>query len=354
MASADPVPMDTTSKAEVEVAPAGAAEEEMRTEMRKKMAVATVDMSSTDAKEQFNRSLQETGFAVLVNHGIKRTDIDGLYDEWKAFMVDLDAKRRAAFDACKAAGEEDEETCQKAGWAAISDYLRNKTRFDGYFPMDLAETAAQAKVRDIKHYYHLYFPDGRYPEAVSSAARDIFEQMWELGLKLMKWIDEGISSATWEKLKKQDMASLVDTCSKEQTLFRILHYPTYDDSKQEPGAVRAAAHEDINHITLLPVGSSKGLQLYGKEEQKWFDVPFEKESIIINIGDMLQELTDFQFKSTTHRVIKVAGEPEGQDRMSSPMFIHAKPSCFLSDRVGTASQYLNHRLTQLDVNNKGN
>uniref|UniRef100_A0A7S1W8B6 Fe2OG dioxygenase domain-containing protein n=1 Tax=Alexandrium catenella TaxID=2925 RepID=A0A7S1W8B6_ALECA len=354
MEDASKAPAAAEGKAEKKEVAAQGAEEERRTEMRKKMAVATVDMSQPDAREQFNRSLQETGFAVLVNHGIKRADIDGLYDEWKAFMVGLDAKRREAFEACKAAGEEDEEKCQKAGWAAISDYLRNKTRFDGYFPMDLAETAAQAKVRDIKHYYHLYFPDGRYPEAVSSAAREIFEQLWELGLKLMKWIDDGINEATWGKLRKQDMASLVDTCSKEQTLFRILHYPSYDDSHQEPGAVRAAAHEDINHITLLPVGSSKGLQLYGKEEQKWFDVPFEKESIIINIGDMLQELTDFHFKSTTHRVIKMAGEPEGQDRMSSPMFIHAKPSCFLSERVGAASQYLCQRLTQLDANNKGN
>jgi len=330
------------------------AEEEMRAEMRRKMCVATVDMSQPDAKEQFNRSLQETGFAVLVNHGIKRTDIEGLYDEWRTFMTGLDAKRRAALEACRAAGEEDEEACQKAGWAAISDFLRNKTRFDGYFPMDLAETAAQAKVRDIKHYYHLYFPDGRYPEAVSGAAREVFEQLWDLGLRLMEWIDVGISEATWGKLKQQGMTSLVDTCSKENTLFRMLHYPAYDGSKQEPGAVRAAAHEDINHITLLPVGSSRGLQLYGKEEQRWFDVPFEKESIIINIGDMLQELTDFQFKSTTHRVVKVAGEPEGQDRMSSPMFIHAKPTCFLSDRVGTAREYLMHRLQQLDANNKGN
>mmetsp|Transcript_66400 Transcript_66400/g.197599 ORF Transcript_66400/g.197599 Transcript_66400/m.197599 type:complete len:350 (-) Transcript_66400:64-1113(-) len=344
---------DATMKTEQAVAPSGG-EEAIRVEMRKKMAVATVDMSQPDAKEKFNRSLQETGFAVLVNHGIKRTQIDDMYDEWKAFMLGLDAKRRKAVEACKAGGETDEEACQKAGWAEISDFLRNKTRFDGYFPMDLAETAANAKVRDIKHYYHLYFPDGRYPDSVSGAAREMFEQMWELGLKLMKWIDDGLSEAAWEKLRKQGMTSLVDTCSKEQTLFRILHYPAYGDGQHEPGAVRAAAHEDINHITLLPVGSSRGLQLYGKEEQKWFDVPFEKESIIINIGDMLQELTDFHFKSTTHRVIKVEGEPEGQDRMSSPVFIHAKPSCFLSDRVGTAHDYLMQRLAQLEQNNKGN
>merc|ERR1711972_1046862 len=140
--------------------------------------------------------------------------------------------------------------------------------------------------------------------------------------------------------------------SKPRTMLRMLHYPAYESHMVEAGAIRAAAHEDINYITLLPVGSSRGLQLYSREAEQWYDVPFEPESIIINIGDMLQELTDFHYVSTTHRVIKSDEEPEGMDRMSSPVFIHAKADCVLSDRVGTAEQYLTQRLSELAKNDK--
>ena len=61
-------------------------------------------------------------------------------------------------------------------------------------------------------------------------------------------------SKTKQKLRDQNMTSLADTIDADQTLLRILHYPSYDDAAVEPGSVRAAAHEDINHIPLLPVG----------------------------------------------------------------------------------------------------
>eukprot|EP00931_Biecheleriopsis_adriatica_P089342 TRINITY_DN63496_c0_g1_i1.p1 TRINITY_DN63496_c0_g1~~TRINITY_DN63496_c0_g1_i1.p1 ORF type:complete len:351 (-),score=102.32 TRINITY_DN63496_c0_g1_i1:42-1049(-) len=316
-----------------ETAPAGD-EQQRREEMRRKMQVATVDMSTAGAKESFNRSLQETGFAVLVNHGVDRKLIDGVYDEWRKFMLTL------------------KERNEKDGREGIKEYLRSTDVFDGYFPPDLAETAKGAQVKDIKHYYHLYFPHGRYPKEVGDDARKMFDLLYDLGLKLCEWIDEGLDECTKKKLADQGMTSLAETVSREMSLFRILHYPAYDDKTAEPGAVRAAAHEDINHITLLPVGSSRGLQLFGKEEQKWFDVPFEPESIIVNIGDMLQALTDGRLISTTHRVIKSAEEDPGMDRMSSPLFIHAKPSVRLSDTVGTAHEYLMQRLTELAKNSK--
>jgi isopenicillin N synthase-like dioxygenase len=313
--------------------PVTADDQKTRDEMRKKMAVATVDMGSAGAKESFNRSLQETGFAVLVNHGVDRKLIEAVYTEWREFMMKLDAKVK-----------------ETGSHESIQDYLRSTDVFDGYFPMDLAETAKGAAVKDIKHYYHLYFPHGRYPKEVCDDARKMFDLLFDLGLKLVGWISEGLPPETKQRLKDQGMESLVETVSREHTLLRILHYPAYDNDTAEPGAVRAAAHEDINHITLLPVGSSKGLQLYGKEEQKWFDVPFEPESIIVNIGDMLQALTDGKFQSTTHRVIKHAEEVPGMDRMSSPVFVHAKPTVFLNSTVGTARDYLKQRLMELAKN----
>jgi len=314
--------------------------------------VATVDMSKENAAEQFNRSLQETGFAVLVNHGIKRQLIEDVYDEFKKFMNGLDAQRLEARAAAARSGETDPSALQAAGHDAIEKYLRNLSQFDGYFPMDLAETAKGATVRDIKHYYQLYFPDGRYPDEVSNQARVMFDQMWDLGVQLISWIDSGLNDAVKAKLAKNGITSLTETISYTRTMLRLLHYPAYESHKVEAGAVRAAAHEDINYITLLPVGSSRGLQLYSREAEQWYDVPFEPESIIINIGDMLQELTDFHYVSTTHRVVKSAEEPDGMDRMSSPVFVHAKANVVLSERVGTAEEYLNQRLGELEKNNK--
>ncbi len=87
--------------------------------------------------------------------------------------------------------------------------------------------------------------------------------------------------------------SLVECMSKEQTLLRVLHYPGAEDltQQQEAGAIRAAPHEDINLITVLPAGSSKGLQVFSNQLGKWFEVPCIRGSIVINIGDMLQEMT---------------------------------------------------------------
>ncbi|MDE5018568.1 isopenicillin N synthase family oxygenase, partial [Francisella tularensis subsp. holarctica] len=83
---------------------------------------------------------------------------------------------------------------------------------------------------------------------------------------------------------------LRDTASYENTLLRILHYPAIPGD-EEPGAVRAAAHEDINLITLLTIASSPGLQVLSPFNIQLYDVSCDSESIIVNIGDMLQEMT---------------------------------------------------------------
>merc|ERR550537_1134883 len=117
----------------------------------------------------------------------------------------------------------------------------------------------------------------------------------------------------------------------DSTLLRILHYPACDGT-EEPGAIRAAAHEDIDFLTVLPVGTSRGLQVWSEQNKRWYEVPQEERSLVINIGDMLQELTNREYRSTTHRVVKPADEQSGTDRMSTPCFIHPKPDTYLSER----------------------
>lgn len=214
--------------------------------------------------------------------------------------------------------------------------------------MKKAETAKGHSIRDIKHYYHCYFPGGRYPDEVSDRARRLFAQMISLGQVLLQWIDDHMCDAVRAKLPAGS-PPLVDILDPAQTLLRILHYPAYKNGEEEPGAIRAAAHEDINLITVLPAGSSRGLQVFSQTTQQWYEVPCLRGSIIINIGDMLQEMTGGEYVATTHRVVKPDGEVTTLDRMATPCFLHAFPGTYLSEKYPTARLFLEERLRELGV-----
>lgn len=290
-------------------------------------AIRKVDCRSHTACTEFNASLLDTGFAVLTNHGIDPGRINGVYSEWSAFLRIL-----AKTPSLK------------------KHYLRNLERFDGYFPCELAEVAKNASVRDLKQYFQLYH-NGRYPDPteVSLEAQELFNDMTLLGKKLLGWINTNFNTLEQEKLKQQGITNLTETLCVERTMMRILHYPAYDPSTVQPGQVRSAPHEDINWITILPTGSTKGLQIC-LDGENWNDVPFEPNSIIVNIGDMLQEFTEGRYHSTTHRVIATR-DVSGEERVSIPCFIHAKKDVVLSHRKGksfTAENYLCERIAELE------
>src|SRR5690606_8271472 len=104
--------------------------------------------------------------------------------------------------------------------------------------------------------------------------------------------------------------------------------------------VRSAAHEDINHITVLVAASAPGLQVLDKEG-KWHNVPHEENSIVVNIGDMLQLASGGRYRSTTHRVVNMPG-----DRISIPMFVHPNAKTVLAPGK-TAAQFLAERIAQI-------
>lgn len=280
------------------------------------MNILSVDYYADDAAELFTRSLKETGFAVLRTHPIDWNLIQTVYKEWQEFL--------------------------KSG--AADKYIFDVENQDGYFPIDVSEVAKGETVKDIKHFYHLYLPNGRYPTEVSSAAREMFEKMIKLGETLLQWIDDYMDPAVASKLPQR----LRDTASYENTLLRILHYPAIQGD-EESGAVRAAAHEDINLITLLPIASSPGLQVLSPFNNQWYDVPCDSESIIVNIGDMLQEMTNGEYIATKHRVVKPQDEKENLDRISTPCFIHPKSDIYLSDKYPRAEIFLNERLKELGL-----
>ena len=132
----------------------------------------------------------------------------------------------------------------------------------------------------------------------------------------------------------------------EKTMYRILYYPPFNGT-EEPGAVRAAAHGDINTLTMLPSSNEPGLQVQLKDGS-WFDVPCDNDYIIVNIGDMLEEASGHYYPSTQHRVINPTGEASAHARIATPLFLHAHGDVKLSDQY-TADSYRAERYAELGL-----
>lgn len=146
------------------------------------------------------------------------------------------------------------------------------------------------------------------------------------------------------------------------SILRAIHYfPIQNPEELAPDAVRAGAHEDINLITLLIGASADGLEVMTKDGE-WFPIKAKGEDIVINVGDMLQRLTNNKLKSTTHRVVNPPIELMGTSRFSIPFFLHPKSSMSLasldsciSDKYPkaypdyTAGEYLDERLREIGL-----
>ena len=146
------------------------------------------------------------------------------------------------------------------------------------------------------------------------------------------------------------------------SVLRLLHYPPV--AADESGAIRAGPHEDINLITLLLGAEEAGLELLGKDG-RWIGVAPPQGALVVNIGDMLQRLTNHVLPSTTHRVRNPAGDRAGFSRYSMPFFLHLRsdfrfvtlPQC-ISDQnpdrypvAITADDYLQERLREIGLKN---
>jgi isopenicillin N synthase-like dioxygenase len=130
----------------------------------------------------------------------------------------------------------------------------------------------------------------------------------------------------------------------EQSMLRVLHYPPVPVGRP---VLRAAPHEDINLLTLLPAADGPGLELQLRSGE-WVSVPHSPGQLIVNIGDMLQEATGGYLPSTSHRVATPDAAQPAVSRMSLPLFLHPRPDVVLSPRY-TARQYLMQRLDELGV-----
>ena len=277
------------------------------------MNVQLVDFASPEAPRIFADSMLDSGFAVISKHNISDSEISSFYQAWEHFFV---------------FGEPEE-------------FLSKGDDQAGYFPTDRAETAKGNTVQDLKEYFQ-YWPGTKLPSHLTQLTQSFFTKMISLGLITMQWLQENTDSSLWHKIDRP----FPEYLSKEHTLLRVLRYPPIK-GPLAPKALRAAAHEDINLITLLPAADEPGLELKSKSSDEWFPLEAPAGSIVVNIGDMLQELTDGSLPSTSHRVVNPKQEHAQNSRITAPVFCHPHPELILSERY-SAEDYLSERLKEIN------
>ncbi len=276
------------------------------------MNVEVVDYQSPDAPRTFARSLHETGFAVLVNHPLPHELVQSIYDEWLAFF-DSDAKANYRFDA------------EDSG---------------GYYGPEVSETAKGQTVRDIKEFFHVY-EGGKFPIEVSDDALRYATEAKAIALTLLGWVEAETPPDVAARFSRPLNQMMVGST---RTLLRVLRYPPLRGDEQA-GAVRAASHEDINLLTVLPAANEPGLQVQDTAG-RWHDVPCDFGSLAINCGDMLSLASGGYYPSTSHRVLNPVGDGATRSRLSLPLFLHPADDVVLADDR-TAHSYLQERLAEL-------
>lgn len=277
------------------------------------MDVLTVRHGREDSGELLARSLRGTGFAVVTGHPVPRDLTQRVYDEWERFFASPE-KHRFTFDP---------------------------KRQDGYFPFR-SENAKGYPRKDLKEFFHVY-PGTVLPEGMSDATVRLYAALAALAGELLALLEDHTPAAVRSALS-MPLREMIE--GSPQTLFRILHYPPLS-GREEEGAVRAAAHEDINLITLLVAATAPGLQVLDALG-RWRDVPADPGSIVVNAGDMLQMATGGHYRSTTHRVVNPSGEDARRPRLSMPLFLHPWPAVRLS-ATHTAGEYLEERLREIGL-----
>lgn len=280
------------------------------------MKIKTVDYASRSAGEDFVRSLHETGFAVLHNHPIPDDLLKNLGRDWSLYFGS-EEKARYLFTNHSVQGER-----------------------AGFFPVQVSETAVRHATKDLKEFFHVV-PGGPLPPKCAESTYGYKELGLTMGAEMLGWLQEHTPTKHIEHLDE----SLPEMLCEHASLLRVLHYPPLS-GLERPDAVRAAAHEDINLLTILPVSDQPGLQAKDNDGN-WIEVFGSQGDLLINSGDMLREATGGFYPSTTHRVINPTDGAENVSRISIPFFLTPRYEVVLSESY-TAGGYLDERLTLIN------
>ena len=275
--------------------------------------ILAIGLNEVDAPAKFAKSFRETGFAIIKDHNISSDEIDRMYGVWTDFF----------------ASDEGPNFAVKPGESA------------GYFGYK-SENAKGNSAKDLKEFFHFY-PWGMFPKGLSNKTKILFKQLLDLAETLLEWIERE-SPENVKLLFSMPLPEMVD--SSPNNLLRIIHYPSLKGD-EDKNALRGAAHEDINLITLLVSGTEPGLQIKDNNG-KWQSIICDPGSIAVNTGDMLREVSQGYFPSTTHKVINPRKVDSNKSRYSMPLFLHPKSTVRLSEKY-IAEKYLNERLKEIGL-----
>lgn len=284
-------------------------------------------------------SFERYGFAVIADHGLEQAVIDGALNDAKAFFALPEGVKRAY------------HLPGTGGARGLTPFGVEAAK--GAAAVDLKEFWHVGRELPEGHPYRQYMRDNLWPTEVEGF-RDhlygLFEAMDALGARILRAIARhlGLGDDYFE-----------DKVQLGNSVLRLLHYPPVTG---EPAGVRAGAHEDINVITLLLGAEEAGLQLKEKDGS-WLDIAPPPGALVVNIGDMLQRLTNHRLPSTTHRVVNPAPERRGVARYSTPFFLHFNPDYDIATLPGcvdaahpdrypepiTADGYLQQRLREIKL-----
>ncbi|MDZ4140162.1 MAG: 2-oxoglutarate and iron-dependent oxygenase domain-containing protein [Erythrobacter sp.] len=253
--------------------------------------------------DELGRSFGEYGFAVVRDHGIPQDLIDQAETVSKAFFALPDPVKRAY-------------KIEGGGGAR------------GYTPFG-TEKAKDAEVFDLKEFWHVgrSLPPGHplaefmapniWPDEVEGFRETmsaLFAAFEVAGARVLEAIALHLG-------RPRDF--FADSIADGNSVMRLLHYPPLGEGAPE-GAIRAAAHGDINTITLLLGAEEAGLELLTRQGE-WHAVDVPPGALVINVGDMLERQTNGRLRSTTHRVVNPRGEAARRARFSMPFFLHFRP-----------------------------
>jgi isopenicillin N synthase-like dioxygenase len=279
--------------------------------------IASVSLPDADSDPQgfaqeLGNSFVEYGFAIVRDHGIPQDLIDRAEQLSKIFFALPDDVKK--------------KYLVPGGGGA-----RGYTAFG-------IETAKGAQAFDLKEFWHVgrelpaghkfreVMADNVWPEEIPGFKEtflELYDAFDAAGVKVLRAI---------ARFLKVDEEYFTDTVRDGNSVMRLLHYPAQTEATGNH--IRAGAHEDINTITLLLGAEEAGLELKTKDG-RWIPVSPKPGELVINIGDMLQRLTNGVLRSTSHRVVNPAPDRASHARYSMPYFLHFRPDFIIEALPGT-------------------
>jgi isopenicillin N synthase-like dioxygenase len=289
--------------------------------------------------QQLGKAYHEVGFVAVENHGISDALIKKFYEEVNAFFA-LPAEQKRQYEIPGLAGQ------------------RGYTSFG-------KEHAKHSNKGDLKEFWQfgqwVDEADNNLPNYPKNVSVSELPNFYETGNKLFKAFEK----CGGELLKAIALFLNLDEHYFEAKIYngnsilRAIHYPPI--TGEPDGAIRSEQHEDINLITLLVGASAEGLQLLNMQNQ-WKAITAGPGQIVVNVGDMLQRLTNNYLKSTTHRVVNPPREKWHEPRLSIPFFLHPRSemrldcldSCITANNAQhytpiSAGEYLDERLIEIGL-----